>query len=331
MINRSLVVARVPGLALAVAVTFAATLLEQAERSLGGGVWIDPLVLAILLGTAVHSVAGLRQHFVPGVQFAAKPLLEAAIVLLGASVDGAALAGSGPGLLLATVGVVALSLPLGYGIARLLGLPRRLATLIACGNSICGNSAIMAAAPVIGAAASDVAVSISFTAALGVLVVLLLPSAVAAFGLSDWQYGVLAGMTVYAVPQVLAATVPVGAVSVQVGTLVKLLRVMMLAPVLFTLGLRQEHGAARRSAPVPPFVVGFALLMGLRTAGAIPPDVQAVIGSLSATLTVVSMAGLGLSVDLRAVRAAGNRVVVAASLSILALGALGLGAALLLG
>ena len=110
-----------------------------------------------------------------------------------------------------------------------------MSVLVACGNSICGNSAIAAVAPVIGARADDVASSIAFTAVLGVVVVLGLPLLVPVLDLSLTQYGTLAGLTVYAVPQVLAATVPVSAISAQLGTLVKLVRVLMLGPVVVLL------------------------------------------------------------------------------------------------
>ncbi len=118
-----------------------------------------------------------------------------------------------------------------------MGLPQRVSILIACGNSICGNSAIAAVAPVIGADSDDVASSIAFTAILGVIVVLGLPLFIPLLRLSETQYGVLAGLTVYAVPQVLAATVPISAVSAQLGTLVKLVRVLMLGPVIILLSL----------------------------------------------------------------------------------------------
>src|SRR6185503_5950264 len=131
--------------------------------------------------------------------------------------------------------VVVVALGASYGLCRVLGLPKRMAVLVACGNSICGNSAIAAVAPVIGARGEDVASSIAFTAILGVIVVLALPLLVPLLALTDTQYGILAGLSVYAVPQVLAATMPVGMVSVQIGTLVKLLRVLMLGPVVLVL------------------------------------------------------------------------------------------------
>ena len=125
-----------------------------------------------------------------------------------------------------------------------------MAILIACGNSICGNSAIAAVAPIIGAKPGDVASSIAFTAVLGVIVVLGLPLLVPILELSLTQYGTLAGLTVYAVPQVLAATLPIGELSNQVGTMVKLVRVLMLGPVVLGLALlagRLREGGAERA------------------------------------------------------------------------------------
>jgi uncharacterized integral membrane protein (TIGR00698 family) len=247
--------------------------------------------------------------------------------------------------------VVALAIGCSYGIGRLLGLPHRMATLIACGNSICGNSAIAAVAPIIGADGEDVAASIAFTAVLGVVVVLTLPLTVPLLHLSGLQYGALAGLTVYAVPQVLAATAPVGAVAVQLGTLVKLVRVLMLGPVvlglsLLTRRLRDEADeaapqvtAGERPAPgrlalhklVPWFIVGFIVLAGLRSAGLIPSASLAPIASVANLLTVISMAALGLGTDLRVVARAGGRVTAAVTASLLVLGAISLGLIRLLG
>src|SRR3546814_8154148 len=102
--------------------------------------------------------------------------------------------------------------------------------LIACGNAICGNSAIAAVAPVIDAESDDVAAAIGFTAVLGVVVVLAMPGLAALAGFEGAKAGALAGLTVYAVPQVLAAAAPMGPAAVQMGTLVKLTRVLTLGP-----------------------------------------------------------------------------------------------------
>lgn len=321
MLSERGIVGVLPGLALAVGVAGLAAGAEWLEGLLLGVRYVDGLVLAIVLGTLIHTGFGLRARFAPGVNFAAKTLLEVAIVLLGGTISAGALAGAGIGMIIAVVAVVVAALTVSYLLARWLGLDERMATLVACGNSICGNSAIMATAPVIDAPAEDVAAAIAFTAALGVLVVLVLPVAFGLLGLSQWQYGVVAGLSVYAVPQVLAATVPVGVMSTQIGTLVKLMRVLMLGPVVLFIGLRHGRKGARLplSMLVPWFIVGFLLAMAARSLDLLPPVTLQPLQDAAALLTLVSMAALGLSVDLRAVLASGGRVLAAGFLSILVL------------
>ncbi len=315
----------VPGTLLSIAVTLAAVGLQAVEARLFGRAWLESLVLAILIGTAVRSTLRPDDRFSLGIRFSAKTLLEIAVVLLGASVSARAVMAAGPSLLFGIVGVVVAAITISYGIGRALGLEHKLATLVACGNSICGNSAIVAAAPVIGATAGDVAASIAFTAVLGVVVVLLLPLLVPLLHLSETQYGVLAGLTVYAVPQVIAATAPVATLSVHVGTLVKLVRVLMLGPVVIALSLGRKQDDGRRPSlgqMVPLFVVGFLALMMLRSANVIPAVVLGPTASVATWLTIISMAALGLGVDVRSVARAGGRVTAAVVLSLLVLGAI---------
>jgi len=204
-----------------------------------------------------------------------------------------------------------------------------MATLIACGNSICGNSAIAAVAPVIGASSRDVAASIAFTAVLGVAVVLGLPVLAVLLHMTPRAFGVFAGLTVYAVPQVLAATAPISSLSAQVGTIVKLVRVLMLGPLVLFLSLIM-HGrrgaAAKARLPglhqlVPWFIAGFLALVAARSAGLIPAAVIAPAGRVATWLTILSMAALGLGVDVRVVARAGARVTAVVTLSLIALGA----------
>jgi len=250
-------------------------------------------------------------------------LLEVAVVLLGASISAAAVAGAGPAFVAAIAGVVVVGIAVSFTAGKALGLGHKTALLVACGNSICGNSAIAAVAPVIGADGDEVASSIAFTAVLGVAVVLAMPFLAGVLGFDFRQYGVFAGLTVYAVPQVLAATVPVSTLSAQVGTLTKLVRVLMLGPVIFAIAiLGRRPGAAklRLNRLVPWFIVGFLGAMGLRSLGLIPDAVEAPVGLAASALTVVSMAALGLAVDLRAVARSGGRVMAAATISLLLLG-----------
>lgn len=336
------VIAWLPGIALCVGVTLAAYLLEMAEAALTGKAWIEALVLAILLGTALRSIWAPPARWEAGIAFSAKYLLEIAVVLLGASVSGGMIAAVGPALLFGIAAVVCIAIPLSFAVARLVGLPVRMALLIACGNSICGNSAIAAVAPVIGADSDDVAAAIAFTAVLGVAVVLGLPLLGFAIGMTATAFGAFAGLTVYAVPQVIAATSPFGAMAVQTGTLVKLVRILMLGPVCLALSLIAPriapepvlHGELIAGGPatartgiahlVPWFIVGFVALALCRTFGLIPAIAIAPIASIATLLTVVSMAALGLGVDVRTVASAGSRATLAVVVSLAGLGALSL-------
>ena len=335
--NRNRIAQLAPGIALCAAIALAAMGLQRLEEHWTGRPWLEALVIAILLGTMMRTLWTPDARRAPGIAFSAKTLLEIAVMLLGASISFQAVLDAGAALIVGIAAVVAVGICASYALCRWLGLPKRMAVLVACGNSICGNSAIAAVAPVIGAKPGDVASSIAFTAVLGVIVVLTLPLLVPLLGLSHTQYGVLAGLTVYAVPQVLAATVPVGLVSSQLGTLVKLVRVLMLGPVVVLLSVLVGRGA---SAPkpglslgrlVPWFIAGFLGLALLRSLGAIPDIVLQAVMPAATLLTVISMAALGLGVDLKALGQVGGRVTLAVTLSLLVLIAISLGLIRLLG
>jgi uncharacterized integral membrane protein (TIGR00698 family) len=328
-----------PGVALCAAIAVAAVVGDAVQNRIFGHASLEALVLAILVGAAVRSIWAPPSHFKAGVTFSAQTLLEAAVVLLGLSLSAASVIATGPALIGGIVIIVIAAIAISYCIGRIFRLPHKMALLIACGNSICGNSAIAAAAPVIRADGEDVATSIAFTAVLGVLVVLLLPLVAQTLHLNEVQYGIFAGLTVYAVPQVLAAAAPVGATSVHIGTLVKLVRVLMLGPVLFILSQTvrdvPQNDASRRELPLrglaPPFILGFVAMILVRSTGLIPPTILSSAATGANGLTVMAMAALGLSVDIRAVAKAGVRVSSVVVLSLLALGTLSLMLIVLLG
>ena len=339
-----------PGVGLCLAVTAVAVASQAAETRYAGQPYLEALVLAILIGVAVRTAWTPGEAWEVGIQFSAKILLEVAVMLLGAAISVREVVTLGPYLLVGIALVVLVAIASSYGICRALGLKRRMAILVACGNSICGNSAIAAVAPVIGADGDDVASAIAFTAVLGVVVVLGLPLLVPLLTLSLTQYGVLAGLTVYAVPQVLAATLPIGALSNQIGTVIKLVRVLMLGPVVLAMSLvagrlreetdepaphviaggRPERGVALHQL-VPWFIVGFLLIACARNLGLIPAPALAPITRLANGLTTVSMAALGLGVDVRVVAKAGLRVTAAVTFSLLVLGLVSLGLIRLVG
>ncbi|MEH2566579.1 YeiH family protein [Bradyrhizobium sp. AZCC 2289] len=329
----SRLISLLPGVALCALISLVALGAQSLEERAFAHPYVEALVIAILLGAAIRTVWNPLERWSVGIAFSAKQLLELAVMLLGASISFAAIAAAGSLLMAAIVATVVVALAVSYSLSRMFGLSTRLAILIACGNSICGNSAIAAVAPVIGADADDIASSISFTAILGVLMVLGLPLLIPLLRLSATQYGILAGLTVYAVPQVLAATLPAGLVSTQIGTLVKLIRVLMLGPVVVGLSIlmsRKRAGGLSMKAMspftlVPWFIIGFLVLAAFRSLQLVPDGVVAPVTRIAAFLTVVSMAALGLGVDIRLLAGIGGKVTAAVTLSLLALLAISIG------
>jgi uncharacterized integral membrane protein (TIGR00698 family) len=323
--------ALVPGLALSIAVAGAAVLAEHVEAEWAGKAWLEALVIAILLGAVVRTLWKPPKSFDRGVKCAAKTVLELAIVLMGATVSFGAIFAAGLPLMISIVVTVIGAIAVSFALGCSLGLNRKMALLVACGNAICGNSAIAAVAAVIDADSDDIATSIAFTAVLGIGVVIALPILAGALHLSPAAGGILAGLTVYAVPQVLAAAGPMGSAAIQVGTLVKLVRVLMLGPIVTGLSLLMARRRAvpaepsdkRRRLPtglMPGFILAFLALATVHSLGLLPDVLVQPAHVASGFFTVLAMAGLGLGVDLRSVSAAGPRVVIVVTTSLLLLG-----------
>ena len=313
-----------PGLILILSITTIAYAVQFIETRYFGNAVIEALVVALLLGIAWRNSAGLSSQCIPGVRFAGKQLLEVAIVLLGASLDLSLVVKAGQSLIIAVMLTVTLGLIISFTIGRVIGLNRRLATLIAVGNSICGNSAIAAVAPIISAEPDEIASSIALTAVIGILIVLGMPALIGVLHLGLYQYGVLAGLTVYAIPQVMAATFPLGALSIQIGTLVKLLRVLMLGPVMFLLSIFGRKRLTTNSrihwyCIMPWFIVGFIMMAYARSQDVIPVVAVEGLRQISLALTVAAMAALGLEANFQSIRKVGISVIATVLLSLLVL------------
>jgi uncharacterized integral membrane protein (TIGR00698 family) len=326
-----------PGLILAAVLGAMGMIAEEVEYRATDHRVIEALVIAMVLGVLVRNAVSLSSAVQPGATYASKTILELGVVVLGASINFQQIFEAGASLLIAVSLGVSCGMALSFLLGRALGLPSRLAYLVAVGNSICGNSAIAAVAPVVNADRKEVANAIGLTALAGVIVVLVLPVIVPVLDISHYQYGVVAGMAVYAVPQVVAAAFAVSTLSGQVATLVKLLRVMFLAPVVLITGFfmkRNDNESGHRvtrSQLLPWFVVGFFLMLALRSSGLLPNEVVQPMKDFGKGLTIWAMAGLGLGVEIAAVRSVGPRVGVTSILSMCLLVCLSLVLVYLLG
>ena len=280
----------------------------------------------------------------PGLQLAAQRVLRIGIILLGARLSLAEIARIG----LPATGLIVVSMAVSFAVvlaaSRLVRVESRLAVLIAVGSAVCGNTAIVATAPIIGARAREVAYAVATITLFGTLAVFLYPAIGRAFDIPPPAFGLWAGVAVHDTSQVIATSAAYGPGALDVATVVKLIRNALMAPLLFLLATgwaaRGEAAAdsARRGVrrAVPLFVLGFLLLAALRTVGAIQADQAATLDTAARALILVALAAVGMSIRVGELRetswrpiAVGFSVALAVGAgSLLAITALDLGSAI---
>ncbi|MFT5734415.1 MAG: putative integral membrane protein (TIGR00698 family) [Paracoccaceae bacterium] len=322
---------------LAAAVALAARLLqpEMAEAANGSRFVPSTSVMALLFGMMAGALPGIRSRLGAGVKLVSKQAIPIAIVLLGFGLDLQPLLESGQlsiSFVLVVVGMLtAFGASMLFG--RLCGLGPRASMLLGAGTAVCGNSAIMAVAPTVDATDEDVGLAIGVINLLGVLMVLALPPVVGAFGITGTDGGALAGLTVHAVPQAIATGEAFGPDAISMATVLKLLRVVMLAPVVFILAfvlrrVRQGGDVQARRASLPWFVVLFVLAAGMRALGwvdaplKVAAESRAVWGWLQIAGTFIlsiALAAIGIGLDVKTLIRVGPRFLVAGTLAVTAM------------
>jgi uncharacterized integral membrane protein (TIGR00698 family) len=312
-------------LAAACAIALAATLLRDAT----GIAALNPVVLALVIGIAARTAMGAPAALKPGLAFAVRPLLRAAIVLLGLGVTLGQLLGLGVGALVLAVAVVAATLPFTVWLGGRLGVDRPLAQLIGAGTAICGASAIVAANQVAQGRDEDVSYALAVITLCGTAAMLVYPALAEPLGLDARAYGLWAGASVHEVVQAVGAAAAGGPEAAQSGTVMKLARVFLLAPAVAALGLWAGRGD-KAKAPVPWFALGFLGLVVLGSSGLVPGPVVKASRVLVPLLLATAVAALGLSTDLKALRARGGAPLILGGASTLFIALLGLAGVALL-
>ncbi|WP_078660759.1 YeiH family protein [Streptomyces sp. NRRL B-24484] len=303
--------ARVPGLAVALAVAVAGTAAGRLVPVVGGP------VSGILLGVLVAVLLGPRPRLRPGIEFAGKPVLKSAVVILGSQLSLVRIVGVGVGSLPVMLGTLGLCLAAAYGLGRWLGVVGDLRTLIGVGTGVCGASAIAAVTPVIGAAGAEVAYAVSTVFLFNIAAVLAFPVIGHLLGLSQHAFGLFAGTAVNDMSSVVAAAATYGPDAADYGVVVKLTRTLMIIPICLVLSAlasrraRRGAGAAavrvRVTALVPGFLLAFLAVAAANTAGLVPAGARHGLGELSVFLITVALSAIGLSTDLGGLRRAGPR------------------------
>jgi uncharacterized integral membrane protein (TIGR00698 family) len=181
------------------------------------------------------------------------------------------------------------------------GVSRGLGLMVATGFSICGASAIAAMDTVTETEREDVATGVTLVTLYGSAAIALVPLIAGTTGLPPERLGAWAGLSVHEVAQVVAAASPARATAVGIAVVVKLTRVVMLAPIVAGVGIRERRrrgtaGTGRRPPLVPLFVLGFLATMLLRSTGAVPPAVLSAAQLGTTLLFAVALFGLGSGV-----------------------------------
>ena len=329
-----------PGLAAAVVVAVAARLITGFLPSI-----VAEVTVAILIGIVVATIAGPRLvPLTPGLAFTSQRVLRLGIILLGARLSLGEIARIG----LPATGVIVITMAASFAIvlavSRFVHIEGRLAILIAVGSAVCGNTAIVATAPVIGARPRDVAYAVATITLFGTLAVFLYPAIGRALVLPQPSFGLWAGVAVHDTSQVIATSAAFGLQALDVATVVKLIRNALMAPLLFLIATgwaargADAVGSARRGVrgAVPLFVFGFLALAALRTAGVFDAQQAATLDVIARSLILVALAAVGMSIHLGELRETSWRplavgfvvaLVVGVS-SLVAIVTLGLGAAI---
>src|SRR3984957_15198632 len=311
-----------PGLALAAMAAAAA----YAARQLPGMTTFSPMILAIVIGIAFHNIVGTPAWAKQGVAFSMRRLLRVAIILLGLQLTISQVievGGRGIGIIAATL-VATFAFTVWMG--KLLRVDRKLAQLIAAGTSICGASAVIATNTVTNAHDEDVAYAVACVTVFGSVAMFAYPLLPGLLHLDPHAFGLWSGASIHEIAQVVAAAFQDGQKAGEFGTIAKLSRVMLLAPMVIAMGLaaardveqeKSDTAASSARPPMPWFVLGFVALVGVNSLIAIPAEARVWIATVTTFLLSVALAAMGLETDFRKLAAKGLRPALLGALAFL--------------
>lgn len=300
--------------------------------------------MAIILGVLTRNLVPLPARLEPGIAYTAKRILRIGVVLLGLQLVLADILALGPGMILVVIAVVAVGITSTLLIGRWLGMAPNQTLLIAGGFSICGAAAVAAVAGMLDEdddeTKEQTVTAVALVVIFGTIMIPVLPLLAHLIGLNAHQTGLWAGASVHEVAQVVAVGGTVGAAALASAVIVKLARVLMLAPVLTVIGLYNRlHTStttdaaqrAKRPPIMPLFVAGFIVMVLIRSTGFVPTAVLDIAKVAQQILLAAAMFALGAGVRFELFRRIGTKPFILASCATLIVGAIGLGGVLLFG
>lgn len=296
---------------------------------------LNPMLVAIVLGAALGNTVRLPARATAGLAFSSRTLLRVGIALLGLQLLLGDITALGWQVVALVVVIVVLGIAGTMALGGALGLGWTQRLLIACGFSICGAAAVAAVDSVSDTDEEEVLTAITLVVIFGTLMIVAVPVLSGALGLSDTVAGMWAGGSIHEVAQVIAAGGAIGGGALAVATVVKLARVLLLAPVVTVISLHRRRTTgtdARGTRPplVPGFVVAFLALVLLRSSGLVPDPVVDAASLAQTGLLTCAMFALGIGVRVAAMRRVGARPVILAAASTVWVAGLALAGVLLI-
>ncbi|MEL4505667.1 putative sulfate exporter family transporter [Luteococcus sp. H138] len=313
-----------PGLLFCAAGAALAVLVNRAVPTLSA------LLVAILLGVVYTNIFSIAPALVPGVACSSKRVLRIGIVLLGLQLVLGDIARLGAGMVLVIVAVVTGGILGSMAIGRALGLAHNQCLLISSGFSICGAAAVAGVNSVVDADEDEVATAIALVVLYGTLMIPIVPVLAKLFGLGEVASGLWAGGSIHEVAQVVAAGAALGPAALKVAVVVKLARVLMLAPVAVAIGwwVRRSQPTrddGKRPPIVPLFVAGFVAMVVLRSLDVVPHAWLPMIKTIQTALLAAAMFALGLGVKVKSLIHVGPKPFLLGLLSTILVGSIALG------
>jgi len=270
-------------------------------------------VIAILLGVAIRSFGTLPRALRPGVSYAARFVLQGAIIVSGLGISLASIARTGLGTLPVTLGTIALVLAIAPLAGRSLRVEVTLRQLVGVGTAICGASAIAAVSAVLESSEADVALAIATVFVYNIVAVLTFPLVGQALALSQDQFGVWAGTAINDTSSVVAAAYAYGREAGDHATIVKLTRATLILPIVGGIALLRARAQRHLGTAVPwvrivPwFVVWFLVAAFVNTTGLLPHAWHGAVGEIATFGICVALAAIGLQTALGTLLRSGAR------------------------
>lgn len=286
----------------------------------------SPLIIAVVLGILFRATVGVPEKAKPGLTIASRQALRLGVALLGFQLTlGELMHMGGRGAAIATV-VLFATLLFTRWLGRMMGLDKGLVMLIAAGTSICGASAIVGANAITRAPDSDVSYAVATVTVMGLVSMVLYPQVSMWIVLSSPDYGIWVGSSIHEVAQVVAAGFQRDAEAGEMATIVKLTRVLLLAPTLLLAWFIGSRGQTREGLKpsVPWFVVAFVLAAASNTLGILPAIVLDPLTAAVPFILTLGLAAVGVDTDARTLIRRGARPLLLAFLATAFIAALSL-------